>query len=80
MDISVGGNVMERISVKSSNINSIGYDETSKILEIEFNSGWIYQYYEVPLEVYQKLMNAPSHGKYFHVYIKTGPYNYKRIR
>ena len=71
---------MERKPVKSSNINSIGYDETSKILEIEFNGGRVYQCYEVPLEVYQKLMNAPSHGKYFHAYIRNGPYNYKRVR
>ena len=30
---------MERTSVTSSNINSIGYDADSQILEIEFNNG-----------------------------------------
>jgi len=36
---------MERQYVTSSNLQSLGYDPTSKTLEIEFNDGAIYQYY-----------------------------------
>lgn len=68
---------MIRKPVVSSNIHSIGYDNESQVLEIEFHSGGIYQYYSVPRTVYQDLMNAVSHGKYFHAHIK-GVYRYQR--
>jgi hypothetical protein len=40
-------------------------------LEIEFKSGRIYQYFDVPETVYQELMTAPSHGKFFNAYIRS---------
>lgn len=61
---------MKRIIVSSSNIESIGYDEDNKILEIGFKSGGIYQYKSVPKGIFQNLINASSHGKYFSAYIK----------
>ncbi|MFT6637677.1 MAG: hypothetical protein ACJAYP_000233 [Flavobacterium sp.] len=70
---------MDRQSVRSSNISSIGYDEKNEILEIEFLSGGIYQYLDVPVNVYEELMDADSHGKYFNEYIKE-IYKTKKIR
>jgi uncharacterized protein len=55
---------MERQAVTSSNISSIGYDSNSSILEIEFNKGGVYEYFDVPQYVYDGLMSASSHGKY----------------
>jgi hypothetical protein len=69
---------MNRQPVSSSNLRSVGYDESTNTLEIKFNSGGIYQYYNVPSTVYQELMNAPSHGRYFHAHIK-GVYRYVKI-
>jgi hypothetical protein len=69
---------MRRASVNSSNLASIGYDEQNEILEIEFNHGGIYQYYDVPTDVHNELMNASSHGKYFIANIKDN-YNFKKI-
>lgn len=69
---------MERKPVKSSNMKSIGYNETNKNLEIEFNNGSIYEYYKVPKEIHISLMNAPSHGKYFNQYIKK-TYAFKKV-
>lgn len=69
---------MERKLVKSSNIKSIGYSETNKLLEIEFNNGGIYDYYKVPKQIYDSLMCAVSHGKYFHQYIKK-VYLFKKV-
>ena len=43
---------MERQYVSSSNIASIGYDPDNLVLEIEFLSGAVYQYYDVPQSVY----------------------------
>jgi hypothetical protein len=56
---------MLRDPVQSSNLRSVGYDELQKILEIEFNSGGIYQYSNVPREIYSNLINASSKGKFF---------------
>ena len=50
----------------------------SQTLEIAFNSGGIYQYYNVPQNEYNGLMSANSHGKYLHRNIK-GRYSYKRV-
>ena len=61
---------MLRQPVRSSNLKSVGYDEPQKILEIEFISSGIYQYSNVPREMYNNLMNAPSKGKFFAQYIK----------
>jgi len=70
---------MDRTPVRSSNISSVGYDASSRILEVEFHSGGIYQYPGIPETVYQGLMRAISKGTYFHDHIK-GRYSYKQVR
>lgn len=70
---------MERQYVSSSNIASIGYDQDNMVLEIEFLSGAIYQYYDVPQSIYEGLMAADSHGKYLAAYIKKGGYRYAQV-
>jgi hypothetical protein len=40
---------MERFVVNSSNINSVGFE--NGILEVEFVSGSVYRYFDVPQEV-----------------------------
>jgi hypothetical protein len=69
---------MERKYVKSSNLLSVGYDAKNKILEIRFNSGNMYQYDNVPKEIYNGLMSASSKGSYFYDMIK-GNYSFKQI-
>jgi len=62
---------MTRTSVQSSNLSSVGYDSENQILEIEFKKSGIYQYFKVPVNIYNGLMNASSHGEYFNAYIKN---------
>jgi hypothetical protein len=69
---------MERIPASSSNINSIGYDRQSNILEVEFSSGGIYQYFDVPEHLYDNLMNASSKGQFLNDYIKYS-YRYQKV-
>ncbi|MBU3208702.1 KTSC domain-containing protein [Clostridium algidicarnis] len=69
---------MERTNVSSSNVHSIGYDANTKTLEVQFNNGSIYQYYDVPQSVYSGLMSASSHGSYLHVHVK-GIYQYRQV-
>lgn len=70
---------MDRKYVTSSNIASIGYDSISQTLEVEFLNGAIYQYYDVPEALYEGLMSADSHGKYFAEFIKKGGFRYARV-
>lgn len=69
---------MKRVSVSSSNISSIGYDEESNTLEIEFNSGAVYQYFDVPLNIYEEIIAAGSKGQYFAQFIK-GFFRYAKV-
>ena len=71
---------MNRILVSSSNLFSIGYDSVEKILEIEFKDGSIFQYLDVPNNIYSGLINARSYGRYFDAYIKKGNFRYKQIK
>ena len=52
------------------------------LLEIQFNSGTLYQYLNVPKEIYDELLAAPSKGKYFWQYIRPEiiKYPYTRVR
>ena len=69
---------MKRQSVVSSNLASIGYDAGNEILEVEFMHGGIYQYFDVPENIYKELMNADSHGKYFSANIRND-YEYHKM-
>ena len=62
---------MDRIPVNSSDIQSIGYDLDTCVLEVAFLKGGIYQYDGVPIYVYEELMSAVSHGRYFAAHIKN---------
>ena len=69
---------MNRTPVSSSNIISVGYDQQSNILEVEFSSGEVYQYFDVPEHLYNGLMGAPSRGKFLDDYIKYS-YRYQKV-
>ena len=62
---------MEREYVNSSMIRSIGYDSSSSTLEIEFNNGAVWQYYDFSESSWYDFKNAESLGKYFHSNIKN---------
>ncbi|WP_431048917.1 KTSC domain-containing protein [Roseateles sp. L2-2] len=62
---------MQRTSVSSSNLASAGYDPTTQTLEVEFNSGGIYEYYNVPEHLFHELLSASSVGRYFAQHIKN---------
>lgn len=68
---------MTRIGVESSAIDSIGYDKLREILEIEFNTGKIYKYFNVPRHVFSELVSAQSVGKTFNEVVAN---NYKYVQ
>ncbi|MDR0833598.1 MAG: KTSC domain-containing protein [Candidatus Symbiothrix sp.] len=69
---------MRRQTVDSSNLASIGSDAENEILEVEFSHGGVYQYFDVSEDVYEKLMNADSHGKYFSTNVRND-YKYQKM-
>jgi len=69
---------MDRHAVSSSNLRSVGYDDATRTLEIEFRDGSLYRYSSVPESVYRSLMAAGSKGSYFHAHIRDR-FAYRRI-
>ena len=69
---------MRRQLVFSTSLRSVGYENSQSILEIEFRDSGLYQYFGVPVEVYQGLLAAPSKGGYFHERIKDA-FRYRKL-
>lgn len=65
--------------VVSREIEWIGYDDSKRMLQVEFIVGSVYQYDNVPKPVYQEFLNAPSHGRFFDNRIK-GQFQYRKVR
>jgi hypothetical protein len=61
---------MRRRSVDSSAVSSIGYDERSSVLEVEFEGGAVYDYFDVPAKVYKDLLEASSIGRFVSLQIR----------
>ena len=57
---------MDRTSVVSGNIISVGYEDGDQTLEVEYTGGDVYQYQGVPRSTSDEMMGAPSPGEYFH--------------
>lgn len=60
---------MERIPVTSSQVASIGFDEATETLEVEFRSGGIYQYKNVSYVLYRHFLASPSKGAFLAEFI-----------
>ena len=70
-------------TTKSSTIHRVEYLEVEKILEIEFRSGNVYRYYNVPSrlwKVFQLYVECEgSAGSFFNEYIKN-QFNSEKVR
>ncbi len=69
--------IVEMGSVKSSNIKTIGYNQEHKLVRVEFNNGGIYDYKEVPQEIFEEFKKSESVGSYFSKNIRN---NYKCLK
>jgi hypothetical protein len=70
---------MRRRPVDSSSLRSVGYDPRLRMLEIEFHSGSVYQYLNVPQTVFEELFTQDSLGTYFNENIRE-VYTCARVR
>ena len=64
---------MHRTKVESSNVESVGFDRASGLLEVEYKGGKIYHYPATSADEYAALLAAESKGQYLHRhFVQTG--------
>ena len=68
---------MEMKQVKSSNIEQIGYDPESEVLNIKFSKGSTYAYFGVSQQAFNEMEKAESVGKFFFAKIR-GKFEFKK--
>jgi KTSC domain len=61
---------MNVTAVESTTLAMVTYDEARELLQLEFRSRAIYQYFGVPAAVHTALLRAPSKGSYFNRIIR----------
>ena len=69
---------MRIVTVESTTLATVAYDEARELLLLEFCSRKIYQYFGVPAALHQELLGAPSKGRYFNQAIR-GRFQYRLI-
>ena len=47
--------------IVSSHLLAAGYDEKTRTLSVQFEGGAIYEYFDVPPNVYQEMLHAQPH-------------------
>lgn len=62
----------------SSNLRAYKYDKTTMNLDIQFKSGSIYRYLDVPMTVANRLGTEASAGTYFTNNIKSS-YSFEKL-
>ena len=70
---------MHRERVSSEVLCSVGYDPDRSILELEFTSGEVYRYLDVPPALHVGLMTARSHGAFFAAHIRDAGFEFERV-
>ena len=69
---------MRVTAVESTMIVMVSYDHAQGLLQLEFCSRAVYQYFRVPAAVHQSLLGASSKGRYFNQAIR-GRFPYRLI-
>ena len=62
----------------SSNVSKIGYENGTSTLQVEFHNGGIYEYFDVPENIWEEFKSAESKGQFLSQYIK-GQYRYAKV-
>lgn len=66
------------VKITSSNLKSASYDTESEVMNVTFNSGSIYEYNNVPWNIFTKFRMAESQGKFFNEHISRN-YKYNKV-
>ena len=69
---------MRFAAVESTTLAKVSYDDARGLLQLEFCSRAVYQYFSVSAAVHQSLLDASSKGRYFNQAIR-GRFPYRLI-
>lgn len=67
------------MKVSSSMISEISEWKEGQF-DVTFPNGKVYRYFDVPVGIYQKLIEASSIGHFFDIYIKKAGYKFQEIK
>jgi hypothetical protein len=70
---------VNRVVVVSDMMSSVGYDPTTAVLEVEFRSGGVYEYFDVPPHEHAALLLADSKGQFFNARVRTS-FRFRRVK
>ena len=62
--------LFEQHPVNSSAFSHIGYSTINKVLDLKFESGGVYRYYNIPILVWYELYYSTSMGKFYNENIR----------
>lgn len=65
-------------TTRSSAFEKATYDLNTSILHMHFRNYTVYEYRQIPVQLWNYLKNSASVGSFYNSYIK-GVYQYKRI-
>lgn len=57
-------------SEESSHVRRVSYHPTTNTLQIQFANGTMYNYHNVPQNIYEDAIRSPSIGKFISAHIK----------
>lgn len=63
---------------ESSNVAKFGYDRDTLYLDVEYTSGTVYRYFDVPESIFAGMQTAHSKGQFLAEQVK-GRYRYARL-
>ena len=63
----------------SSNLARVGYDAESHILEVWFQGGGRYRYYDVPSKLWENLTHSESMGRYFMSSVRNAGFKCRKL-
>jgi len=67
------------VDISSSNLKHASYNTSTKVLTTIFSNEAIYEYYDVPWEIFTKFRMTESQGKFFNKSISRN-YKYKKLK
>jgi hypothetical protein len=69
---------MTRVPLNSSSVAAAGYDPITRTLELEYVSGRVYKYFDVPESTFRALLVAPPVGRYVNAAIR-GTFRHEEV-
>lgn len=69
---------MQTKTIDSTSVAEVGYEQEENLLRVQFQNGSTYDYFDVPADVYEGILRAPSAGRFFNENV-SGEFAYQRV-